>query len=407
MPTEENLVAWFEDLDAEDVPRVGGKNASLGEMIQSLREHRVRIPDGFATTAHAYRLFLEANELEDPIREHIEAFHDGEASLETVGDEIRELILEAELPEDAAEAFAAAYRELGLRYETEDLAVAVRSSATAEDLPEASFAGQQESFLNIRTEGQLLEACKRCYASLFTDRAISYREEQGFEHLQVALSVGVQKMVRADQGGAGVAFTLDTETGFPDVVTIDAAWGLGENVVQGGQRPMNTASSSRCWTTRARPIIVSIDCGAKQKKMVYGRRRQNHTTRNVDTSRQEKRQRVLSDDEILPARPLGQVRSRTTTSAPWTSSGPSTGKAGTCTSFRPAPRRCSPSRSRPQLKTYRSTSRASVSSRVSPSARPSHRARCSCSSAGHEADQFEDGGILVTEIDRPGLGSRS
>lgn len=236
--TEKRFVRWFEDLRSDDVSSVGGKNASLGEMLSELKQENIRVPDGFATTAEAYRAFIEYNELEREIRSLIDTFHNGEKSIQDIGKRIRRLFTDkTEFPEEIAEAIRQAYQELSKRYDTDEVDIAARSSATAEDLPEASFAGQQETFLNVTGEEALLDACRHCYASLFTDRAISYREEQGFDHMQVALSVGVQKMVRADKAGSGVMFTIDTETGFPDVVVINAAWGLGDNVVQGTVNP--------------------------------------------------------------------------------------------------------------------------------------------------------------------------
>jgi pyruvate,water dikinase len=227
----------FADLSRDDVARVGGKNASLGELIRALGEVGVRVPDGFATTAEAYRDFLAHNDLEPVIREHLQRRTDGSATLQETGAAIREAIRGGTLPEPLEAAIREAYRTLSEQYGSGDADVAVRSSATAEDLPEASFAGQQETFLGVRGADDVLEAVRCCFASLFTDRAISYREAHGFDHLAVALSAGVQKMVRADRGGAGVLFTLDTETGFPDVVLINAAWGLGENVVKGSVNP--------------------------------------------------------------------------------------------------------------------------------------------------------------------------
>lgn len=195
MAYEYTHVRWLEQLGADDAPMVGGKNASLGEMIRALTEEGIRVPDGFATTAAAYWEFLQANDLEKQIQAHLEQWERGTASLETVAQSIRRLFRKAEFPQDIAAAIRQAYRDLGERYRTATLDVAVRSSATAEDLPEASFAGQQDTFLNIRGEQGLLEACRKCYASLFTARAISYGQETGFEHMNVAQSVGVQKMV--------------------------------------------------------------------------------------------------------------------------------------------------------------------------------------------------------------------
>ncbi|MBE9171427.1 hypothetical protein IQ238_29365 [Pleurocapsales cyanobacterium LEGE 06147] len=203
MKTEKTYICWFEDLNSENVALVGGKNASLGEMIQSLQEERVRVPNGFATTADAYWEFLQANDLKEKIQAHLDELEAEKQSLEKVGKSIRRLFLRASFPESVAEAIRQAYRQLSQQYETKEVDVAVRSSATAEDLPEASFAEQQESFLNVLGEEELLEACRKCYASLFTNRAISYRQAKGFDHMQVALSVGVQKMVRADLAGAG------------------------------------------------------------------------------------------------------------------------------------------------------------------------------------------------------------
>ena len=234
--TELGVVRWFEDLSVDDVALVGGKNASLGEMIRNLSPKGIRVPGGFAIVAHAYWKFLDANNLREPISEQIGALHRG-ADLAEVGDTIRRMIMDAEFPEELAEGLRDAYRELGSRLQRENPDVAVRSSATAEDLPEASFAGQQETFLNVTGETALLDACKRCYASLFTDRAISYRQDHDFDHLKVALAIGVQEMVRSDRAGAGVMFSIDTDSGFPHVVLIDAAWGLGESVVAGTVDP--------------------------------------------------------------------------------------------------------------------------------------------------------------------------
>ncbi len=230
-------VVWFEDLSIADVPLVGGKNASLGEMVRELGGSGVRVPAGFATTADAFRAFLAANGIESAMREAIRRYHAGEVSLQQVGGAIRELMLGGIIPDDLADAIREAYAGLAVRTGLTDPAVAVRSSATAEDLPDASFAGQQETFLNIRGARALLDACLRCFASLFTDRAISYREAKGFDHFAVALSIGVQQMVRSDLAGSGVIFTIDTETGFPGVAVISAAWGLGETVVQGSVDP--------------------------------------------------------------------------------------------------------------------------------------------------------------------------
>jgi pyruvate,water dikinase len=300
MPSERagGFVRRLSELTNDDVPQVGGKNASLGEMLGSLGEQGIRVPEGFATTAEAYRAFLEANGLEDRIRDALAGLAADQSNLDQVGRRVRELFTGAQWPPELAEAVREAYRELGRRLGEERVHVAARSSATAEDLPDASFAGQQETFLNVSGEEELLDACRRCYASLFTDRAISYREEQGFDHLQVALSVGVQKMVRADQAGAGVMFTLDTDTGFPDVVVINAAWGLGENVVQGSVTPDEYVAFKPLLSDRSKTPIVGKDLGGKEKRMVYARGG-SQTTKNTDTPAEMRRRFVLDDGQIL------------------------------------------------------------------------------------------------------------
>jgi pyruvate, water dikinase len=222
MPEPQTYIRWLEDLTSEDTPVVGGKNASLGEMLQTLKKEKIRVPEGFATTADAYWEFLDSNALTDKLRDQLDKLDKGEQLLDKTGKAIRSLFSHAAFPEPIADAIRQAYQQLCQHYKTDEVDVAARSSATAEDLPEASFAGQQETFLNVTGEAELLDACRKCYASLFTDRAISYRTNQGFDHLQVALSVGVQKMVRSDTAGAGVMFSLDTETGFRKVVGIDA-----------------------------------------------------------------------------------------------------------------------------------------------------------------------------------------
>lgn len=293
-------VLWFDQIGMGDVPQVGGKNASLGELIQSLKAKGVRVPDGFATTAGAYRRFLEANGIEAAMRSRIQAYRSGAATLRATGEAIREMFLESEFPADIGESIRAHYRELGRRAGQDRLSVAVRSSATAEDLPDASFAGQQETFLNIAGERELLDACRRCYASLFTDRAISYREVKGFDHLDVALSIGVQRMVRSDVGASGVMFSIDTDSGFPRVAVISAAWGLGETVVQGTINPDKYLVFKPLLAADADTFspIIEKTLGSKERKMVYSRG--GHArTRMVDTSDAERRAFVLADAEIL------------------------------------------------------------------------------------------------------------
>src|SRR6056297_2941419 len=237
MAESDEFVIWFEGLRRKDGEKVGGKNSSLGEMVQTLKGHGISVPDGFATTSDAYWRFVDANDLRDFIADHIGAWENGDASLAETGKAIRKAFVKAAWPKDLAENILASYRELSGKYDMNEADVAVRSSATAEDLPDASFAGQQESFLNITGEKALLDACRRCYASLFTDRAISYRKAKGFGDTDIALSVGVQMMVRSDIGASGVMFSIDTETGCDRFVLINSAWGLGETVVQGAVDP--------------------------------------------------------------------------------------------------------------------------------------------------------------------------
>ncbi|MEA5507792.1 phosphoenolpyruvate synthase [Halotia wernerae UHCC 0503] len=291
-------IRWFENLNSNDVAIVGGKNASLGEMIGTLKDQSIRVPDGFATTADAYWQFLQANHLTEKIQSHLEELKSGKTPLDQVGKSIRRLFLSADFPEDITAAIQDAYQKLSQNYDTHEVDVAVRSSATAEDLPEASFAGQQETFLNITGEVELLDACRKCYASLFTDRAISYRQTKNFDHMKVALSVGVQKMVRSDQASAGVMFSLDTETGFPDVVLIDAAWGLGENVVQGSVTPDEYRVFKPLLNKDDYQPVIEKTLGDKQKKLIYAQGG-SHSTKNVNTSLKERQSFVLTDAEIL------------------------------------------------------------------------------------------------------------
>jgi pyruvate, water dikinase len=294
----EQIIRWFGHLTNDDVDSVGGKNASLGEMTTALREAGVRVPDGFATTAQAYRSFLDHNDLESFLDNQGDALKRDERPLDEVGSTIRRRMRHGEFPAAVADGIREAYAELCRRAGSDDLAVAVRSSATAEDLPDASFAGQQETYLNVTGDDDLLDACRRCYASLFTDRAISYRREQGFDHRKVALSVGVQPMVRSESACAGVMFSLDTDTGFPDVVVINGSWGLGESVVAGAVDPDEyRVFKPRLHEDGLTPILAKV-VGAKKRKVVYASGG-NQTTKTVSTSTKEQQRLVLSDGEIL------------------------------------------------------------------------------------------------------------
>lgn len=289
----------FADLSIEDVELVGGKNASLGEMYRELAPKGVKVPNGFATTAEAYRYFMRHNGLEEKIEQALSELdlEDTEALAKT-GAKIRHWITDAEFPEDLAAEIEQGYHQMEAEYGT-SVDVAVRSSATAEDLPDASFAGQQETHLNISGTGELLHSCLQIFASLFTNRAISYRTHHGFDHMAVALSVGVQKMVRSDKASSGVMFTIDTETGFRDVILITGAWGLGENVVQGTVNPDEFYVFKPTLASGHRPILKR-QLGSKALKMIYDESHtRTGTTRVIETSPEKKASFCINDDEVL------------------------------------------------------------------------------------------------------------
>ncbi len=289
----------FSELGIGDVPIVGGKNASLGEMYSALSGEGIKVPNGFATTAEAFRLFIEQNHLNQRIAAALDGLdtHDVRALAKT-GTQIRQWILAGQLPQQLTEEITQAYRTLEAEY-GDNTDVAVRSSATAEDLPTASFAGQQETYLNIRGSDGILDACKRVFASLFTDRAISYRVDQGFDHMEVALSIGVQQMVRADQAASGVMFSIDTESGFNDVVFITSAYGLGENVVQGAVTPDEFYVFKPTLAAGKRPILKR-HLGDKALKMVYADSPQGgSSTRNIEVSPEQQQRFSITDEEVL------------------------------------------------------------------------------------------------------------
>jgi pyruvate,water dikinase len=290
-------IKWFKEIGIQDIPLVGGKNASLGEMVRELSGKGVNVPDGFAVTAEAYRYFLEKERLVSGIGDILSGLDTRDSEqLKHCGLKIRQAIMAAILPPDLEKAITAAYDQLG-KGDLHPVDVAVRSSATAEDLPGASFAGQQETYLNVQGHQALLHSCKRCFASLFTDRAISYRVDKGFDHLKIALSIGVQRMVRSDLASSGVMFTLDTETGFRQVVLINASYGLGENVVQGSVNPDEYYVFKPTLQQGFRPILQKIP-GSKEFKLVYdlggGR-----MVKNVPVPPNERRENAINDDEIL------------------------------------------------------------------------------------------------------------
>jgi pyruvate,water dikinase len=291
-------IRWFEELGIEDVPLVGGKNASLGEMYRELTTQGVRVPNGFAVTAQAFRDGLTAAGAWDELHGLLDGLDKRAVRhLAEVGARCREIVYAAGLPRAVQEQILAAHRRLGEQYGAE-LSLAVRSSATAEDLPTASFAGQHDTFLNIRGEAMLLDAIRRCNASLFTDRAISYRIDQGFEHFKVALSVGIMKMVRADLAASGVMFSLDTETGFRDVAFITGAYGLGENVVKGTVDPDEFYVHKPTFRQGHRAVLRRA-LGRKQVKMIYAQGRTREPVTNMPTPKADRARFCISDEEVL------------------------------------------------------------------------------------------------------------
>lgn len=292
-----SYIRWFEEIGLEDIPLVGGKNASLGEMYRELSSKGIRIPNGFAVTSEAYRYFLSENQLDQKIGEILRGLNSQDVeNLQQRGFQIRQAILAAKLPPSLEQAIIEAYRALSQK-SSGLLDVAVRSSATAEDLPDASFAGQQETYLNVRGIPSLLDSCKRSFASLFTDRAISYRVDHGFSPTQIALSIGVQRMVRSDLASSGVMFSIDTESGFPDAVLINAAYGLGENIVQGTVNPDEYYVFKPTLKKGFRPILKK-NIGTKEFKLIYelgGEKR----VKNVPVPKEDRSRFAISDEEIL------------------------------------------------------------------------------------------------------------
>jgi pyruvate,water dikinase len=298
MGAHSEFIRFFDEIGIQDVPSVGGKNASLGEMYRKLSAQGLRIPNGFATTAEAYRATLAQAGAWRALHDCLDGLDPRDvADLARRAKAAREIVYGAPLPLELAAGIRDGYRRLRDQYGP-DLSLAVRSSATAEDLPTASFAGQQETFLNVRGEQSLLDACRRCYASLFTDRAIHYRIDQGFDQFKVALSIGIMKMVRADLAASGVIFTLDTESGFRDVVFITAAYGLGENVVQGAVDPDELYVHKPTFAAGHRAVLRRR-LGDKAVKMVFVEGGAKQTTRNVPTPKADRARFCIGDDDAL------------------------------------------------------------------------------------------------------------
>lgn len=297
MNKNKQFILWFNELSIDDIPLVGGKNASLGEMYRELKKKGVSVPDGFAITAYAYRFLLQQSGAEEKMRKILKGLNTKNIKgLQERGEKLRFLIKGLEFPTILRQEIEKAYRRIEKEY-GKNCDVAVRSSATAEDLPDASFAGQQETYLNIRGVDSLIEACKRCFASLFTNRAISYRVDKHFDHFKIALSIGVQKMVRSDLACSGVMFSVDTESGFKNAVLINAAYGLGENVVQGAVNPDEYYVFKPTLKTGFKPIIKK-KVGEKKIKMIYCHEG-NRSTKNVPVPNEERKKYALNENEIL------------------------------------------------------------------------------------------------------------
>ncbi|MBU3918356.1 phosphoenolpyruvate synthase, partial [Patescibacteria group bacterium] len=289
-------ILWFKNIKIEDVPFVGGKNASLGEMYRNLTAKDMNIPNGFALTSKAYFYFLKENGIDKELKALFKKFKPKSIdSLQETGKQARKLILDSEFPIELERKIRKNYKKLCTAYRTKDLIVAVRSSATAEDLPTASFAGQQETYLNVSGEEEVLKASKKCIASLFTDRAIAYREGKGFDHLEIALSVCIQKMIGSGTGSAGVMFTLDTETGFENVVLINSIWGVGELIVKG----KITSDEFYVFKPKLKQGFKSIivkNLGRKTKKMIYSKK---GGVKEIPVSKENQLKFSLTDNEIL------------------------------------------------------------------------------------------------------------
>jgi len=292
-----SYIKWFHEIGIEDLEIVGGKNASLGEMTRNLQKKKVPIPPGFAITSHAYQYVLEKHGAFEKLKEIFRDFNSKDSqALEQVGQKARALIQGCEFPSDLEEAILSAYHQLSASFQTQDTDVAVRSSATAEDLPNASFAGQQETYLNISGDKSLLEACKKCFVSLFTNRAIAYRTENHIDHIKTYLSVGIQKMIRSDQASSGVIFTLDTETGFPNVVFITGSYGLGESVVQGLVNPDEFNVFKPTLKEGYKSLINKV-VGNKATQIIYAK--EPNATKTIETPLQDQQKFCITDDEAL------------------------------------------------------------------------------------------------------------
>ena len=389
----------FTSLNLQDISLVGGKNASLGELIQALEQGGIQVPHGFAITVDAYQEYLKSDNLTEKIKFYLTGLEQENITLEQAGNRIRQLFYQSPIPEAVQAQIGDAYEELCRFYDTDKVDVAVRSSATAEDLPDASFAGQQESYLNVRGIAEILEACRKCYASLFTDRAISYRYTQGFDHLEVALSIGIQKMVRSDLASAGVMFSIDPETGFDNIILITGAWGLGENVVQGAVNPDEFRIFKPLLDRPSLQPIVEKTAGSKEKKLVYANR-PNRQTSQIRTSSEERQSLILEDREILQlARWANRIEKHY--GRPMDIEWAKDGVTGELFIVQARPETVQSRQGEGTLKTYRLQQLDEpILSGLSVGAAITTGKVCLIESAA-QIDRFEDGAILVTKMTDP------
>jgi len=395
MTDRDTLVVRLSEVGSQDTARVGGKNASLGEMIATLAGAGIRVPEGFATTAAAYRAFVRANDLEGMIRAKLAELAPDHGNLAEVGGAIREAILAGELPGDLVEAVRRAYTEMTT--DGQPATVAVRSSATAEDLPQASFAGQLETYLNVTGDEALLDALKHSLASLFTDRAIVYRENNGFDHLKVALSVGVQRMVRADRACAGVMFTIDTETGFPRAILINGAWGLGETVVQGMVEPDEFQVFKPLLDREGLAPIIKKQLGSKRQQMIYA---EAGSTALEDVEEAAREDFVLDDAEVLQlARWANAIEAHY--GQPMDIEWAKDGLTGALFIVQARPETVQSQRQVGALRTFRLKQRGAVVTRGLAIGDAIGSGRVIKLDSAAEIDRFEDGAVLVTRMTDP------
>jgi len=393
-------ISFFSDLSNKDTATVGGKNASLGEMISQLGPKGIRIPAGYATTAQAYWDYLEHNGLKEKLTKLLQKLDTKEfKNLTETGKKARELILKGEFPEKISEEIHAAYRQLEEKEETLT-SVAVRSSATAEDLPEASFAGQHDSFMNISGPEATLETCKKCFASLFTDRAIRYREHNGFDHMKVALSAGVQKMVRADKASAGVIFTILPDSGYEKVIFLTGAWGLGDNVVQGAVNA-DEFHVFKPALKKGMRCIISKKLGSKEKTMVYsGKNKEETTTKNKKTPLKKQKEYVLSDDEVIKLAVWSmeiEDHYKRAMDIEWAKDG----ESGELYIVQARPETVHSGKEKSKIKEFRLKSEGEVLTTGTGIGEKITKGVSRILSSPEEADKLKEGDVLVTEITNP------